>query len=424
VRKKCAAVRRRLGDERGSYLVEACVAMFVMAVAVTGIVGSMGSGLGLVGHSRQRSSGVHVAQERLERVHSIPYARVATYEAPAHNSDPKNPDHNVSSDGSTYTVGGIAEPLVVDSVDGALKHIDDPFTQPGLSTKFSVYQYVTWVDDPDLDTPSQHDYKRVIVVVTWKFPVQGGPSHTVTQSTFLSDGSVTVPMPTPTPTPGPASPTPVPTEAPTAEPGTCPGDVSAPSGGMELLSGAGAQQGYTNSTTVQVRLTATDPCAPISGELSNDGVTFTPVSTLETGVATTIAWTIPPGDGMKSVHVRFRDGVGNTSGVLATTIVLDQTAPTIPGNLRTSSCSIQGNDRTITMTWNASDTGSSNFLGYRVYKSLEQAAYASLLTTGSQSATNTDSKSYGSLRFIVRAYDRAGNESGDSNELTFSKNNC
>jgi hypothetical protein len=78
----------------------------------------------------------------------------------------------------------------------------------------------------------------------------------------------------------------------------------------------------------------------------------------------------------------------------------------------------------VTIQWTAStDT---NLLGYRVYKSVNSATYTQLLTTatGVRNAVDTDSKGYGSLRYIVRAYDKGGNESLDSNELLFSKNGC
>ena len=41
----------------------------------------------------------------------------------------------------------------------------------------------------------------------------------------------------------------------------------------------------------------------------------------------TKTWTLGTGDGVKTVYVKFRDGVGNWSNAFTTTITLDTTAP-------------------------------------------------------------------------------------------------
>ena len=409
--------RRRLTHVReddGTTLIEVGVAALIMAVAITGVMGSMGSGLSLVGHSRQRSSAVAVAQERLERARNLPYAQVAIckstdpasrcYQQPVHQDAESNPDHSVTADvPPRYQVdGSTTEPLLVDVTNGALAHIDDPFTLG--TTEFSVYQYVTWFDDPSI-TGTTQDYKRVVVVVTWKFPVNSGPSHTVTESTFVGHGGVIVPSPSATSTPAPTvSPSPTPTAPPST---TC--------GKIDILSGSGAAASFTNSTTVQIALSPKAGCnpSPATGQLSNDGTTFGPATY---AVPSTAVWTIPSGDGAKTVYARFSDG-----GTTSATIQLDQSRPSVV-TLSTVSCGISGGNRTITVQWTTStDT---NLLGYRLYKSINSAAFTPLLTTATTNGTDTDSKGYGSLRFMVRAYDKGGNESVDSNVLSFTKNSC
>ncbi len=412
---------RPLGDDSGSHIVEVSIAMLVMSIAILGVIGSMGSGLTLVGHSRQRSSASAVAQERLERARSIPYENVATYEQPTHNPDAEHPDHRVTTDNTSYDVeDGPTESLIVDIVDGALKHLDDPVTVG--NTEFTVHQFVTWVDDPSIT--GTENYKRVTAVVTWKYPVQSGSIRRVFFSTFVSDGAVTVPSPTPGPSgptgPGPTGPTGPP--PPTPNPGACPGDTTPPDGTVEVLSGAGAEQGYTNSTTLQVRMDATDPCADIVGELSNDGVTFNPVTTVVSGGSTTTTWTIPPGEGTKAVYARFRDGAANTSAITTESLILDQIKPSIPANLRKSACNLHGMNRTVTLTWDAASDA--NFLGYRLYRSINSATFQGVATTSTANVSDTTQKSLNSVRYVVRSYDRAGNESGDSNVLSFSKNSC
>jgi hypothetical protein len=75
--------------------------------------------------------------------------------------------------------------MIIDATNGALPHIEDPVTV-GV-TQFNIYRYVTWVDDPTI--PGTQNYKRVVVVVTWKYPVRASTSHSLTRSTFMRAGT-------------------------------------------------------------------------------------------------------------------------------------------------------------------------------------------------------------------------------------------
>jgi hypothetical protein len=452
-------LRRRLGGDGGSTLIELGVAMLVLSVAVMGVIGSMGIGMQLSGHSRQRSSGSAVATERIERARNLSctglgeavcFSHVAIND-PAHppsHTDNGSPDDNVTgvncqpttAPPCTYKVkDGTNEPLIVDTTNGGLKHLDDPITV-GV-TQFTVYQYVTWVDDPNIpstpcplpSTETYCDYKRVTVVVTWKNPVKSGLPHTVTQSTFVSNGTITLPGVTPTPPADGSSPTPTPssspgstpTPTPTATPASCTGGATGPTGTVAALSGSGAQAGYTNSTSVSVQLTATGGSSgPITGWLSNTNGNFSQVTTLGPSGRSNVTWTIPPGDGTKTIYARFCDGAGNPSATYSATITLDATAPSpAPGNLRnaTGSPARSGGNCTFTMNWNASTDA--NLVGYRIYKQVNGSAFNVLSTTSSLSYQDTDSRTE-AYAYFVRAYDKAGNESGDSNVLSFQKNSC
>jgi hypothetical protein len=195
--RKRAIFRAPTGDA-GMSLVEICVASMVLTVMLIGVVASMGAGLTLVGQSRQRSSATEVAQQAIEHVHGLPYNLVALDSAPIHSADPTNPDSFVT--GTTYDQDGAgpqpSEPLIIDSVTpGGVTHIDDPMTVG--TALFSVYSYVTWVDDPSV--PGTTNYKRVVVVVTPENAAGQKTTNSVTQSTFISDGSVTLPASTPQP---------------------------------------------------------------------------------------------------------------------------------------------------------------------------------------------------------------------------------
>lgn len=408
------------GMEAGFGMVELTVALGVMSVAVMGMTGAMTVGIDVVGASRQRSAASAVATERIERIRNLSYDQVALFETPAHSDDPNDPDHAVSADGTTYTLpDGSVEPLVVDTVLGALKHIEDPVISG--PTELYVHQYVTWVDD-DLDGLA--DYKRVTVVTSWRRSLNAAVRSRVTTTTFVGRGSISVPQASPSPTPS-ASPSPTASPTPAPGGGSCPDDVQAPTEtSMTIMAGAGAESGYTNSVSVQVRVRATDDCPDIVAELANENVdgAFVSVATLQSGVDATVAWSLPSGDGSKIVYARFRDAAGNVSSTSSGPIVLDQLQPTVPGNLRQVSCSIQGNDRSVTLTWDASSDA--NLSGYRLYRSIEAEAFQPVLTTGSQSASDVSPKTADSVRYLVKAYDHAGNESDASNVRTYAKNAC
>jgi Tfp pilus assembly protein PilV len=408
---------RRLADEQGLGLIECTVATGVMGIAVAGLAGAMTMGMGVTGLARQRSAASLLAAERIERARNVVYSQVALNSQPAHSADPDSPDAAVSVDGTSYDVGGgVYEPLVVDTADGAVRHVEDPVVVG--TTELYIYQYVTWVDD---NADAVFDYKRVTAVVTWRRALRNGVSSRIAMTTFIGKGSVTIPEATPTPAPS-ATPGPSPTASPTPTPGACPGDTTPPAGSVSIASGAGAETGYTNSLTLQVRVGASDACSTIDAELSNDAQSFARVTTLAPDAPATVAWSIPVGDGTRTVYARYVDAAGNVSPVVSAAIVLDQTKPTVPGDLRHSTCWLDGNDRTVMLTWDPSSDASLS--GYRLYRSIESGAFTAVTTTSGASMTDTTLKTYDSVRYLVRAYDRAGNESNDSNIKTYTKNSC
>jgi hypothetical protein len=461
--------RLRCDDDEGVSLVEVGVAAFIMSIIVSSLMAAMGAGMGLVGHSRQRSAGAGVAQERVERARNVAYEDLALNEDPTHNADAGHPDNKVVENNPSiatddrYTVEPSAcasppctEPLLIDTVDGGLKHLDDPFTL--ANTDFTVHQYVTGVDDPSVNGSGSYDYKRVTVVVTWKFPVHTGPKHTVVESTFVSDGEITIPS-TAAPSLPPATPAPTPPiggdddlgvgtllgfllgplQPPSGGQGVCAGDVTRPElESAELLSGSGTDQGYLNSTAVQVRIKGRDPeCFPLTLYMANkttkndctNSSGYTEVQQLDGGgepPAITATWTIPAGDGFKAVCAVIRnksaDTSSNTSQVWGVNVKLDTTKPTVPGDFRETACNVNGNDRVATLAWNTATD--ENFYGYRLYRSVESAPFVLINKTTALSITDSSLKNYASVRYFVRGYDKAGNESVDSVVLSYSKNQC
>jgi hypothetical protein len=237
----------------------------------------------------------------------------------------------------------------------------------------------------------------------------------VRASTFFTPGSVTIEGTEGGANQGGG----VPTSSPTAVPTTCAGDTSGPTGGFQILSTSG-QQGYTSSTSVGLSMSLTDSCQPISMQFSNDGILYSDPLIYDSSNPS-VSWTLPSGDGTKSVHAKATDANGNARTYAAQTVVLDTVSPTVPGTLaRTLSCN--GNDRTVTLAWGAStDT---NFNGYRIYVSTNSGAWTVLSTTSLVQETTTNLKTLDSVRYYVVGYDKAGNESDATNIVSLSKNQC
>lgn len=109
----------------------------------------------------------------------------------------------------------------------------------------------------------------------------------------------------------------------------------------------------TNLTSVTLNLSFTDNISVASAltmSFSNDGTTWSDWQPY----ATTAPWTLPAGDGSKTVSARVRDGVGNVSPVRTDDITLDTVAPTLTafginsGALNTTSTSVTLTDISAT----------------------------------------------------------------------------
>ncbi len=83
---------------------------------------------------------------------------------------------------------------------------------------------------------------------------------------------------------------------------------------------------YTNTPIVTLALSATDPMGVSTMQFSNDGTTYT----TEEAYATSKAWILSTGDGVKTVYVKFRDGVGNLYDPVTSTIILNTQVPGAP----------------------------------------------------------------------------------------------
>ena len=180
------ALRRRLDGEAGFSIVEAMVAITVLAVGAFAVAQSISYGLTTSGLARNRLAARAGLEQEMELARALNYDSLVLDDvtALAHSTDPNDPDYWISS-GELFDPDGSGpltpEPIVREAgASPALHHIQTPYVQG--STTFNVYMYVTWFDSPTDGTggsdkadgngdgvsdASGQDGKRVVVVVTW-----------------------------------------------------------------------------------------------------------------------------------------------------------------------------------------------------------------------------------------------------------------
>jgi hypothetical protein len=400
-------------------MVELIVAITLIALVAIGFTASVGAGFRSVVVARQRQTAVEIASARLEHLRSIPYDQVALSTAVSHDPDDEHPDWYVSTDNTSYDVTGEGdyEPLIVDTTNGLVLHLEDPVKIS--KTVMEIYQYATWVDDPDI--AGTQNYRRVTVVVRFKAPANPGVNMILRSSSIFTPGSVTLVPGSTTTVPSTSTTVTTAPATTTTTASSCPGDTTAPTAAFTIgASGGAAETGYTASTNVNANLSLTDPCSPLVARLSNDGVTYGSDVVYDAS-SPTVSWSLSSGDGLKTIHMQARDGVGNATAALSQQIVLDTVKPTTPGTLsRVLSCS--GANRSVTLAWGvATDT---NLRGYRVYQSTNGVTFDALGTTSSTSYATSHKKSLDTVRYYIVAYDKAGNESDATNTISLAKNEC
>src|SRR3989339_883130 len=149
-------------------------------------------------------------------------------------------------------------------------------------------------------------------------------------------------------------------------------DTTAPAGSVSINSGAA----YTNGTIVTVTLTAADGAGSGMGagaqmQFSNDNSNW---STAENYTGTKVL-TVSGGDGVKTVYVKYKDAIGNWSGNITDTIILDGNAPT--GTVSINFGAQYANSSTVTLTLNAVDAGSGMGAGAQMQFSNDNSTWSS-----------------------------------------------
>ena len=94
---------------------------------------------------------------------------------------------------------------------------------------------------------------------------------------------------------------------------------------MLLLTSPAMAQEYINTTEIVFELTAIDEGSGVEAmQFSNDGVNWAPPEPLN---HVKDDWELVPGDGKKTVYVRFIDGAGNVGEPVFTSFVVDTLPP-------------------------------------------------------------------------------------------------
>ncbi|MGE4170767.1 MAG: Ig-like domain-containing protein [Candidatus Margulisiibacteriota bacterium] len=175
---------------------------------------------------------------------------------------------------------------------------------------------------------------------------------------------------------------------------------------------------YSNNTGITLNVSHSE-ANPDHFRIQNDGTadtTYTSVS-----VNGTVAWTLPNTEGSHTIGMRLVDKAGNISSLASQTIVLDKTPPST-SSLLSSQQVINPLNSTLTVTINATDSGS-GIASYRLdIKRNPSDSTALISRSGSSSVFNlgsSDLPTDSDASFVIVGYaiDRAGNVSSGNVSL-------
>lgn len=199
------SLERALREERGFTLVELISAVLVTTLGVIALITTLDSSRELITFAERKESAVHVGEQELERIQSMPYENIALEDDPVPcnaQPDPVCDDYNPARyvEGAWYRwdqrplgqrcdAGGNprdkCEELAIDEdTDGAgpdtalgqvsnlRKIVEETSPTGGVRTTIELQRFITWVDD-DCVKPAplpgtcvgDKNYKRITVAV-------------------------------------------------------------------------------------------------------------------------------------------------------------------------------------------------------------------------------------------------------------------
>jgi type II secretory pathway pseudopilin PulG len=185
------------------------------------------------------------------------------------------------------------------------------------------------------------------------------------------------------------------------------GSGSGPEGSVVIAGGAT----YTTTTQVTLQLSSAEASKM---QFSDDGETWGPLLTY----STSSIYTVPDGDGIKTVYARFENSSGQVGPVTSDTIILDQTPGGPPTNLSATS-STSGSTKNVVLSWTAPFPAPSDLAGYLVFRrKTTTTTWTQVSCSGSGTTCNDSFKKQDSYEYYVVAIDNAGNQSDHSNHIT------
>lgn len=192
-------------------------------------------------------------------------------------------------------------------------------------------------------------------------------------------------------------------------------DSTLPTGTMSINNGAS----YTKSTNVTLNLTTTDSTGVKSMAFSNNGVDFT---AWEDYLASK-AYTLPTGDGSKTVYGKFMDKAGNVSLIVSDSINLDTISPSDPKMIDSP------NGQTITKGGEIKLSGTSEPNSQVTIKIYSDAIFTDNTTANSAgnwsytvTSATLDKLATGDHKITLTVTDSAGNSTNETQIAQFTLN--
>lgn len=167
-----AWIDKRIGDgEAGLSMIEVLVAAVVLVLGAAATFGVLGAATKNAQRAKATQVALDLAQEELERLHSIPYDDLAVNTMPVATSNQKSPNSRIS--GSLFALrrspAGAYFPVAVEAEKGFSPESEffTGDTEEG-GIKGTLYRYVVWRNDPscsDEACEGEQDYKQIVVAV-------------------------------------------------------------------------------------------------------------------------------------------------------------------------------------------------------------------------------------------------------------------
>jgi hypothetical protein len=179
-----------------------------------------------------------------------------------------------------------------------------------------------------------------------------------------------------------------------------PADATPPSGTITIAGGAA----FTKTRLPLIAIPASDIGGVKTIALSTDGVVWD-----ERPYWPTQQVALPSTNGTKTIHVKWKDYLGNWSTAAQDTIVLDNVAPTTTWPKPDFTTGVVASGAVPTrFTWSGADA-TSGIARYEAALSTDGGAYATISTSLTSAAVTRSLMAGHTYRMRVRAIDKAGN---------------